>query len=157
MHQSQIKYLKDEVRESELQEGQEVDGIVFEFTKLGARIAINGKYKGMIFQDEIARPLQIDQQLRFYIKAIREDGKIDLALKPKGYLGYIQSSTEQVLTLLRTAPYGEMPFNDKSDPDDIRKVFKMSKKVFKESIGKLYKQRLIEISHRGIKLVNKPR
>jgi predicted RNA-binding protein (virulence factor B family) len=46
---------------------------------------------------------------------------------------------------------GHLPYNDKSDPDEIYDVFGMSKKTFKMTIGNLYKQRIVSIEKTGIK------
>ncbi|MEP7103305.1 MAG: GntR family transcriptional regulator [Candidatus Dojkabacteria bacterium] len=146
------KHLKTEIEEGELTKNQEVSGYVYELNPLGAKVAINKTHKGLIFKNEINQELKVGDQFAFFIKTIREDGKIDLALKKQGYRGYISSSTEQILKELQNAN-GVLPYNDKSTPEEINKVFKMSKKVFKESIGKLYKQRLIGISDKGIRLV----
>ncbi len=130
---------------------QEVDGVVYEFTKLGAKIAINRTHRGFIFGEDIHQELELGEKLKFYIKELREDGRIGLKLQRSGYKGFIGNSTEQIMNALREAN-GELPFNDKSSPESINQKFKMSKKVFKESIGKLYKERKLIITDSGIKL-----
>lgn len=39
---------------------------------------------------------------------------------------------------------GVIPFSDKSDPEDIRATFHISKAAFKRALGKLMKERKIE-------------
>ena len=45
-----------------------------------------------------------------------------------------------------------MPYNDKSSPDDIKKVFKTSKNAFKRALGGLMKSDLILQDEEGTKL-----
>ena len=89
-----------------------------------------------------------------YIKLIREDGKIDISLQPKK-ASHVISMTDKILEHL-TAVSGKSALNDKSSPEDIKNEFHVSKKVFKQAIGKLYKQRKIKITDTGIELVTKP-
>ncbi len=145
-------HLYEFANEGDFEPEQEVSGIVYGFTKLGAKVSIDKTHRGFIFENDIHQELELGDKLTFYIKEIREDGRIGLKLQRSGYKGFIGSSTEQIMQALKEAG-GELPFNDKSSPDAINIKFKMSKKVFKESIGKLYKLRKIEITDRGIKLV----
>ena len=64
----------------------------------------------------------------------------------------IEPSSQQLLDELK-ANRGFLGLNDKSHPEDIKTVLKMSKKVFKKAVGNLYKQQLIDIKEDGIYLV----
>jgi predicted RNA-binding protein (virulence factor B family) len=48
---------------------------------------------------------------------------------------------------------GYLPYHDKSSADDIYRVFGMSKKTFKMTLGNLYRDRKIKIEPEGIRLV----
>ena len=89
--------------------------------------------------------------LTVYVKKIREDNKVDLTLDIQG--SEIIEPSAKALFIKIQAQHGFVPYNDKSDPDDIRDYFKMSKKTFKKAVGSLYKQKLIEIKDDGIHLV----
>jgi predicted RNA-binding protein (virulence factor B family) len=49
---------------------------------------------------------------------------------------------------------GFIAVSDKSDAEEVYRVFGISKKSFKQAIGALYKKRLITISPDGIRLNN---
>jgi len=49
---------------------------------------------------------------------------------------------------------GYLMITDKSTPETIRSVFRISKKVYKKAIGALYKQRRIAIEDNGIRLLD---
>ena len=83
----------------------------------------------------------------------REDGKIDVSLYPAEGKR-VQEATDKILSMFKDLG-GTLPFNDKTSPEDIKKHFQMSKKVFKKAIGVLYKQRIIRITDKGIEFVAK--
>ena len=89
--------------------------------------------------------------LQGYIKKIRPDNKIDVMPGKAGY-GKVEAETEKIMRLLKENG-GFLPYHDKSDPDDIYKVFGMSKKTFKMTTGALYKQQKIAFTDGGIKSV----
>jgi predicted RNA-binding protein (virulence factor B family) len=137
---------------SDLEEGQKVDLLIYDFTDLGIQALLNEEYSGMLYSNEVFEDLKIGDRRVGYIKKIRDDGKIDLSLQKQGY-GAVKDSTEGILDLLK-ASGGKLPYHDKSDPDEIQKVFKMSKKTFKKAIGNLYKKGLIRIDDNEISLIN---
>jgi Uncharacterized protein conserved in bacteria len=132
--------------------GEEVDLIVSHITELGINVIINEQHKGLIYKDEVYDDaIRTGDRLRGYIKAIRPDNKIDVALQKQGFEA-VEPNAEKILDELR-ANRGFLRLNDASHPEDIKTVLKMSKKTFKKAIGVLYKQKQIEIKEDGIYLV----
>lgn len=142
------RFFKNE--QIEIDPGSEVDLLVFETTPLGFNVVVNQQYKGLIYHTEIFRPINIGDQLKGYVKLIREDGGIDISLQPKG-IKRLEAGSELILDYLKKHK-GFLNLNDKSDPEEIMRILKMSKKNFKNSVGILYKQRLIRIEENGIHL-----
>lgn len=132
--------------------GQELNVEVKQFTPLGVKVLIKDDVFGLIFSSDIYTKLEKGQKITAYVKNIREDGKIDLTLKPQGYKNFIQSVEQNILDKLKLSG-GFLPYNDKSDTLQIRSFFGISKKQFKQGIGKLYKNKTINITERGIKLL----
>jgi predicted RNA-binding protein (virulence factor B family) len=88
-----------------------------------------------------------------YVKAIRKDHKVDLSLEKPGYnKSKIDAAAETILARLREHE-GHLLLNDKSPPEAIYAVFGVSKKVFKQALGLLYKQRRVNLDARGISLI----
>lgn len=136
---------------SDLQIGQEVNLLVHEFTTIGVMCIIDNLYSGMLYKNEIFKPLEIGDTLKGYIKNVREeDGKIDLSLRKEGFKG-IRNEADSILENLKEND-GFLPYGDDSSPEEIKKQFQMSKKTFKKLIGILYKQGKIVILDSGIKL-----
>lgn len=145
------KHLKETVELNVFTKGQEVDLVICEFTDLGINVAINDEYVGLIYRNQIYDNYKEGQKLKGYIKNVREDGKIDVSLQPERGR-YVFSTSDKILEHLKVSG-GKSVFNDKSLPEDIKKEFQVSKKVFKQAIGKLYKLRKIRIMDNGIELV----
>jgi predicted RNA-binding protein (virulence factor B family) len=134
-----------------VKEKEEVDLHVQRQTDLGYVMIINGKHTGLLHANEVYRKLYVGNKIKGYIKTIRKDNKIDLVLDKPGY-EKVSREEEKILNLLE-AKKGFLPYNDKTDPQIIYTVFGMSKKTFKMTIGALYKQRKIELTDKGIKIV----
>lgn len=131
--------------------GQEVDLMVSHITEIGINVIINGKFRGLAYQNEVFETVSPGYKTKGYIKTIRPDGKIDVSFQKQGFEA-IDDSAQQVLEALKQND-GVLRLNDNSHPEEIKSVLKMSKKTFKKAIGSLYKQKLIDINNDGIQLV----
>ncbi len=136
-------------------EGQQVDLFIVSRTDLGYKAIIENEYWGLLFKDEVFTPLQQGQRIEGYIKQVRPDGKIDLSLKKPGQPErvHVDAASQKIIDALREAG-GFLDLTDKSPPNDIYKAFGISKKVFKRSVGGLYKKRLLKIEPDGIQLLD---
>ncbi|HCE9396520.1 TPA: GntR family transcriptional regulator, partial [Pseudomonas aeruginosa] len=85
-----------------------------------------------------------------YIKELRADGKIALSLQPVGAEAAVELSQQILARLLEAG--GSLPLSDKSSPEDIHRLFGVSKGTFKKAIGGLYKKGLILIHPERIEL-----
>lgn len=129
---------------------EEVDIIVWRRTDLGWKVIVNGNHSGLVFANEVFRDLKTGDRLKGYVKRVRTDGKIDIALQRHGVAGDDDSSMRLLSAI--GAQRGFLPLNDNSSPDEIYSMLGMSKKAFKRAAGKLYKQRLIIIDDDGLRL-----
>lgn len=130
---------------------QPVDILVVQETSLGYKVIIENLHWGIIYHNEIFRPVKIGERLRAYIKQVRDDEKIDVALQPSGY-DRIDPLSELILQRLE-AENGVLPLSDKSPVEEIARYFQCSKKSFKKAIGALYKARRIVIDEDSIRRV----
>ena len=145
------EHLKETVQLGIFTEWQEVDVEIVAFVDLGIRVAINDEYIVLVYKNDVYDEYEVGQKRKAYIKLVREDGKIDVSFRP--WQGkHVFLTTDKILEHLKTAG-GKSRFNDKSSPEDIKNEFQVSKKVFKQAIGKLYKQGKIKITDEGIELI----
>jgi predicted RNA-binding protein (virulence factor B family) len=134
-----------------VKEKDAVQLIVYRRTDIGYVVIINNKHTGVLHFNEIYRNIRVGDSFKGFIKAIREDNKIDVAAGTSGYKR-VEDEGDKILRLLQENN-GYLPYHDKSDPDEIYSFFGMSKKTFKMTTGNLYKQRKIEFTKTGIKLI----
>lgn len=130
---------------------QEVSLLMTQETELGFKVIVDNAHWGMIYHNEIFKPVHRGDRLTGYVTHIRADEKVDVALQPVGY-GGVDLLAQGILDAIRKND-GFLPFNDKSDAGEIAAAFGCSKKNFKKAVGALYRQRLIEILDDGIRLV----
>ncbi|WP_298316099.1 S1-like domain-containing RNA-binding protein [uncultured Aquimarina sp.] len=130
----------------------EVDLMASHPSPYGWNMIVNQKHLGLVYEDEIFQKVTPGDQLKGFVKKVRPDGKIDLTLQRHGYRA-IEPNAQQILDELKSSG-GFIDLNDKSDPNDIKDVFQLSKKSFKKAIGSLYKAKKIVIEKDGIRLIN---
>lgn len=134
-----------------VKEGEEVEIIIIQETDLGFKAIIEDAHLGLIYKNEVFRPLNIGDRMKAWVKSVREDDKIDLSLQKQGY-GNIEPAAASILEMMKQNE-GFLAITDKSKPEEITALLKMSKKSFKKAIGNLYKQKLILLEKNGIRLV----
>lgn len=134
------------VREMDL-----VNLTVLRRSEIGYVVIINHKHTGVLHFNEVFRDINIGDTFKGFIKKISADNKIDVVVGKPGYQK-VEDEVTKILDLLEKNN-GYLPYNDKSNPDDIYSFFGMSKKTFKMTTGNLYKQRKIEFTKTGIRLV----
>lgn len=135
---------------AEYEGGEKVDIIIGGKTDLGFKAIINDKHWGLLYQNEIFKPLRVGKKMTAYIKQVREDGRIDLSLSRAGK-GKVIDFKDDLLAYLEKHQ-GFCPLNDKSSPELISSTFGVSKKTYKATIGNLLKQKKVRIESDGVYL-----
>ncbi|MEH6635686.1 MAG: S1-like domain-containing RNA-binding protein [Halioglobus sp.] len=144
-------WIKDDA--SALQVGEKVSLIIADRTELGFKAIINHTSWGLLFSNELFQPVRKGQVIDGYVKQIRADNKVDLTLAKPGFSkGKIDPVAQRIIQELQ-ANDGRLLLTDKSPPAEIYAVFGVSKKVFKQAIGALYKQRRISLDGDSISLI----
>ncbi|MCR9263244.1 MAG: S1-like domain-containing RNA-binding protein [Flavobacteriaceae bacterium] len=129
----------------------EVDLLVYRRTPLGWEVIVDERHKGLIFESDVFRPISIGDALKGYVKNVRADKKIDLSLQPIG-AKMLEPTAKMIYDKLVQSD-GFLPLHDKSSPEEIQQMLRMSKKAFKKGIGILYRQRKINLQEDGIHLL----
>ena len=128
----------------------EVDLLVWQKTDLGFKVIVDNKFGGLVYKDQIYQYIHSGDRLKGYVAQVRADGKLDITLQPTGR----RETEDFAQTLLQWLKDngGSCPLGDKSDAEDIKRMFQVSKKTFKRAIGALYKQHLIVLEGNGFRL-----
>ncbi|MCL7461687.1 S1-like domain-containing RNA-binding protein [Pseudomonas sp. NW5] len=130
--------------------GQPVELLLVERTDLGFKVIIEGRHWGLLHKNELFKFVRPGMREKGYIREQRADGKISLSLQPIGREAGDQLA-EQILARLREAG-GRLALGDRSPPEEIGRLFGVSKGNFKKAIGGLYRQGLITLDEQGIAL-----
>jgi predicted RNA-binding protein (virulence factor B family) len=142
-----------------VQEKDLVDLTVLRRTDIGYVVIINNKHTGVLHFNEIFRDIRSGDTFKGFIKKILPaesspsgETTIDVVAGKPGY-ERVEDAAEKVLRLLKENK-GRLPYHDKSDPEAIYSFFGMSKKTFKMTTGRLYKERKIKLTEEGIELIS---
>ena len=131
---------------------KQVKATVYRLKMVGT-LVITPEYNfGFIHPDERQREPRLGEEVDARVIGVREDGVLNLSLRPRAYEA-ISDDAAMLLTLLQRSSTHSLPFTDKSDPKQIKKYFGMSKSQFKRAVGNLYKQRKITQNENGLFLV----
>ena len=136
--------------EPEYQHHEEVELIIAGKTDLGYKVLVNEAHIGVVYYSSVFKKLFVGQRLPGFIQKVRDDGKIDVLLEKPG-MGKVSDLGEKIMERLKNEG-GVIALGDKSDPELIKKVFSTSKANYKKAIGGLFKQGLIEIEAKSIRL-----
>jgi len=133
-----------------LKPNNEVSILVMAKTPMGFKCIVNNIYEGMIFHNEIFEDVQTGDVKKAYLKVARPDGKLDLSLQRIGDKSS-DVGQEKIIKMLK-ANSGKLPYNYKSDAEDIKNIFGLSKKAYKRTLTALIEAEKIEVKDTGIYL-----
>lgn len=129
---------------------QKVDILIASESPIGYRAIIDSRHWGMLYKNQIFKPVKVGDRLEGFVRRITDDNRIDLTLRQEGYDG-VANSAEDLLALIKENG-GELPIGDNSSPEKVHALTQMSKKVFKRAVGILLKRSSITTDGESIKL-----
>ena len=130
--------------------GEEVGILIVAESEIGYKVVINNRHWGMLYKNQLFRPVAIGERMNAYIRKITDDNRIDVSLQQEGYAEVLHSA--EILRKLLTGNGGSLPVGDNSSPEAVREATQMSKKVFKRSLGMLLKSGAATVDDNGIQL-----
>jgi predicted RNA-binding protein (virulence factor B family) len=132
--------------------GQPVNLLITGQTPLGYNAIVEAAHLGLLFADNFSAPLETGEQVKAFVRKVREDGKIDLSLDPAGYKRVVPLKMKIIEMLEEN--HGRLEFDDDTSPEVVRAIFGASKKSFKQALGALYKSRRIRFLNPGVELLD---
>ncbi len=118
-----------------------VVGTIYYTNREGAAFLTEDNVRGFIHESERDLEPRLGESIEGRVIEVKEDGTLNASLLPLKE-ERIESDSEIILAYLKIND-GKMTYNDKSDPDEIRDVFGMSKSAFKRALGSLMRERII--------------
>lgn len=148
-----MKHLYDKLEtEAPYEKGETVTGRVYEFGHdFGTFVAVDDRYSAMIPRSEDTSDLKIGDIIEARVTDVKADGKLDLSRRANKET-QMDTDAQKVLRVIEEYA-GVLPFNDKAAPEIIMREMQMSKAAFKRAVGRLYKERRIEITEKSIRLL----
>ena len=131
-------------------ERQRVTLLVASESEIGYRVIVENRHWGMLYRNQLFRPVAVGDRLTGYVRRITGDNRIDVSLQQTGF-AQVKDSAEVLLQLVRDNG-GFLPLNDDSSPEEVTRLTGTSKKVFKRSLGMLLKRGAVEAGEKGIKI-----
>ena len=131
-----------------------VTGRVYELSgNFGAFVAVDDKYSALIPKKEMygGKKYQVGDMVTARVADVKEDGKLELAVRQKAYL-QMEEDADRLMGIIDRHG-GVLPFSDKADPELIRRETGMSKNEFKRALGGLYKCRRVEIGESSVRKI----
>ena len=129
---------------------QEVDLLVASESPIGYRVIINNRHWGMLYRNQLFRPIAVGDRTKGYVRNLTVDIRIDVSVLQDGF-AQVKDSAEVLLQLVRDNG-GFLPLNDDSAPEEVNRLTQTSKKVFKRSLGMLLKRGAVTVDEQGIKI-----
>lgn len=148
---SRLSLFLEEQDFADFKAGQEVELLLASRSDLGYKAVINGTHLGLLHKNEVFKPVRTGDRVTGYVKGVREDERIDLTLQIPGAQGR-DELTDAILAHLRQQD-GHSTLTDKSPPDEIYRVFNVSKANYKKALGKLYKAKRIALDKHEVRLL----
>lgn len=135
--------------DSPYHKGDVAEGYVYQINeKLGAFVAVADRYQGLVPKQELHKKLYVGDTMTFHVSEAREDGKLNLSLGQPAYK-QMEEDSEMVYEAILSYD-GVLPFTDKASPEIIEREMGLSKNAFKRAVGRLLKEKRIEIHEHSI-------
>ena len=126
-----------------------VAGIIYDKSdNFGLFVAVDNQYSALIPKREVYGSYRVGDRVEARVTEGKPDGKLDLSVREKAFI-QMDADAEKVLEAIDNFG-GELPFNDKADPEIIKRELGLSKNAFKRAVGRLLKERKIEIKEKTI-------
>lgn len=134
------------------QKDDRVIGTIYQISEeFGVFVAVDNRYSALIPKHDAAGKYRIGDSIEARVTAVKADGKLDLSGREKRET-QMDADAKQIMQVIE-AYEGVLPFGEKVSPEVIKREFGLSKAAFKRAVGKLYKQKQIEITENRIKKV----
>lgn len=140
--------------DSPYQKDDEVQGIIYDTSeKFGTFVAVDNQFSALIPKKDSFGTLRVGQTIQARVAAVKPDGKLDLSIKDK--IPMQMDKDAEIILKKMEKNGGILPFTDKADPEIIKREFNMSKNAFKRAIGRLLKEKKVEIGEKSIAIRNR--
>ncbi|MFC6314907.1 S1 RNA-binding domain-containing protein [Lapidilactobacillus achengensis] len=151
------EYFKEHGRFSqEFTRNEAVSGTVYQDKKVGSFVVLTDKRLAFVHHTERLDEPRVGEPVQGRVIGLTRDGRLSISLRPLAY-EEIADDAKMILAVLQRVPEQQMTYQDKSDPEEIKAYFGISKGAFKRALGSLLKLGLISTDREGTRLTDKGR
>lgn len=133
---------------------KDIKGTIYRLKKIGTFLLTEDGYIGFIHPTEREAEPRLGELVSGRVIGVSPHGMLNISLKPRIHEA-LEEDAQMILTLLQQSSTHSLPYFDKSNPEDIKNYFGISKAQFKRALGRLMKERLIVQEDGETKLVSK--
>lgn len=148
------KFFEDYIEGTKEMHNDNVTGIVFHLKKSGTYALTEDKHILFVHPSERDEEPRLGQEISGRVIGLREDGVLYTSMQPRAH-EVIDDDAMMLLEMLKRSETHHIPFNNKTDPELIKKQFGISKGQFKRAVGRLMKNGLATQDDTGTKMINK--
>ena len=123
-------------------ENKNLMGTVYKTYEIGAFLITDQYYLAFVHNSETFRPLRLGEKVKGRVIGVSQYGRLNMSVLPRAY-EEIDDDAQMILMSLRREATKTLPFYDKSDAEEIKQHFGISKSAFKRALGHLLKADLI--------------
>lgn len=122
---------------------QDISGVIYQLKSVGSYVLTSDNYLGFIHPSEREREPRLGEIVKGRIIAVKPDGTVNVSLRKRAYES-LEDDAKMILAVLNQSPDKVIPYTDKSNPEEIRRFFGISKSQFKRALGRLMKEGLVK-------------
>ena len=137
-------------KDSPYRKDDNVEGIIYDTSNnFGVFVAVDDRYSALIPKREAYGELKVGRRVRARVVRVHEDGKLDLSVREKAHI-QMDKDAQMILERMEMCG-GRLGFTDKADPELIKEELGLSKNAFKRAVGRLLKEKKIQITETEIR------
>lgn len=141
--------------DEEALKNKNIKGTAFRLKVVGTYLIMEEDYLGFVHPSERKDEPRLGEVVEGRVIGVREDGILNISLMPRAHES-IEDDAGMLLAILERTRTGSFPYTDKSDPEEIKERFGISKGQFKRALGNLMRQRKIIQIDGETRLVESP-
>ena len=124
-------------------QNKNVTATVYRLKLVGTFVITDDYYLGFIHPSEREVEPRLGEVVKARVIGVKDDGTLNLSTRPRAYEA-ISDDSQMILMALQHTSAKQLPFTDKSSPDEIKAYFGISKGQFKRAVGHLMKAGLVK-------------
>jgi len=126
---------------------KDIEAYPYRLMRVGTFLLTKDGYKVFVHESEREKEPRLGEKVTLRVIGVKDNGEINGSFLPRAH-ERMDADGQAIMDYIENNGYCE--FTDKSDPEEIKAVFGMSKGSFKRAVGRLFKNKFIMIEEDGL-------